>query len=238
MNRDEKLKFVKSWFYAGTSFEAWFQTVEQQVKPHMKVCEIGSGSGQGFQNKQYPKAKFIFGMDLDPRVLQNPFLNRAAVGSAYDLEKLVESKKFDVIYSHMVVEHIYNPRKFIEAQVNCLKPDGIIIHSTVSRYYWSSLVNNLVPDRIKNWLIQRLGSGRTSEDTFDAYYKLNSATQVAELAKTLNLDYSISRSDQAPGYLRVSIVLMLIYTTIHKPLQAIFPALRPTLIYSFKKIAN
>ena len=238
MDREKKLKLIRDFFYAGTNFDAWFLVVSQHVKSDMDVCEIGSGSGKGFQNKKYPKAKLIFGMDLDSRVLLNPYLNEAAIGSAYDLPQLVAGHKFDVIYSHMVVEHIDNPLKFIGVQMECLKPGGIIVHSTVSKYYWSSLINNQVPDGVKNWLISRLGSGRTSEDTFDAYYFLNSATQVAQIAKTLDLSYTISRSDQAPGYLRASFVLMLIYTAIHKPLQVVFPALRPTLIFTFKRRAN
>jgi 2-polyprenyl-3-methyl-5-hydroxy-6-metoxy-1,4-benzoquinol methylase len=235
-NRDEKLELVRDWFYAGTSFEAWFAKVTQHVTPDMEVCEIGSGSGKGFQNQQYPNAKFIFGLDLDPRVLQNPFLHKAVLGSALDLPKLAEGRKFDLIYSHMVVEHIDQPLEFISAQVECLKANGTISHSTVSKYYWSSLINNLVPDRIKDLLIEKLGSGRTSEDTFPAHYRLNSEADIARIAKTLGLSYSISRSDQAPGYLRRSLILMLIYTIIHKPLQYFFPALRPTLIYSFKKL--
>ena len=236
MSRDEKLAMVRDWFYPGTSFEAWFSGVSKHVTPEMEVCEIGSGSGKGFQNQQYPKARFVFGLDLDPRVLENPFLQKAALGSAYDLPTLSEGRKFDFIYSHMVVEHIDDPLRFIGAQVQCLKENGTVFHSTASKYYWSSLINNLVPDHIKDMLIAKLGSGRTSKDTFPAFYKLNCEADVAKVAKALDLSYTINRSDQAPGYLRRSVILMLVYTVIHKPLQYVFPALRPTLIYTFKKL--
>lgn len=234
-SRDRKLEQVRQWFYRGTSFNAWFETVSAHVKPHMSICEIGSGSGRGHQNQLYPKAQFIFGLDLDPRVLDNPHLSQAAHGSAYDLPTLAKGQMFDAIYSHMVVEHIDDAARFLDAQLAVLKPDGVMIHSTVSKYYWSSLINNLVPDGIKNALIEKLGSGRTSIDVFPAHYLLNAEGDLRKLAQARNLHCKVTRSDQAPGYLRRSTILMLIYTAIHKPLQALFPALRPTLIFKMSR---
>ncbi len=233
--RDAKLGKIRSWFYPGTSFDAWFATVQELTKPEMTICEIGSGSGSGFQNQLYPKARFTFGLDLDERVLTNRFLNRAAHGSAYDLPRLAEGRKFDLIYSHMVVEHIDDPQRFIAAQLECLAPGGTIMHSTVSKYYWSSLINDLVPESLKNLLISKLGSGRPSEDVFPAHYRLNSEADIRRTAQHFGLTYTIKRSDQAPGYLRRSMILMLVYTAIHKPLQFLFPALRPTLMFTLRR---
>lgn len=233
--RNAKLEKIASWFYRGTSFNAWFDVIRGHAGPELSICEIGSGSGEGFQNQLYPEAAYTFGLDLDPRVLNNRYLDEAAVGSAYDLAKLAKGRKFDLIYSHMVAEHIDDADRFIEAQLDCLNEGGTIVHSTVSRYYWSSLVNDLVPDALKNALIEKLGSGRPSKDVFPAHYKLNSEGDVARLAGRLGLRYSIIRSDQAPGYLRRSMALMLVYTAIHKPLQMIFPALRPTLIFTLRR---
>jgi SAM-dependent methyltransferase len=235
---DEKLEDVRKWFYPGTDSNAWFEQVSQLTKPDMQICEIGSGSGKGLQNQLYPKAAFTFGIDLDERVLHNRHLDEAAAGSAYNLPALAKGKMFDLIYSHFVAEHIDDAEKFIGAQLACLKPDGTILHSTVSKHYWSSLVNNFVPERLKNGLIAKLGSGRPPEDIFPAHYRLNTERDIRKLARKFRLSYSVVFLDQAPGYLRRSMALMLIYTAIHKPLQALFPALRPTFIFSFRRLPN
>ena len=55
----------------------------------------------------------------------------------------------------MVAEHIDDGRKFITNQLSVLTNDGILLHSTVSKYYWTSIINDKVPERLKNWLINK-----------------------------------------------------------------------------------
>ncbi len=231
MDRQKKLDLITKIFFRKSTPKLWFKLVCENIERNSVVLEIGSGSGQGMQNQDYPKVKKIIGVDLDDRVLNNPYLDSALCIPAHDINKHLHEKNIDCIYSQMVMEHIDNTEHFIATQLNLLSPNGKIIHSTVSKYYWISMINNLVPETTKNWLIKNLGSGRNSEDIFPALYNLNSAQQLCELSKKLSFNYKIVRQDEPPGYLRRSIILMILYTIIHKPLQAIFPALRPTFIF-------
>lgn len=235
MNRDKKLKLIRRIFYSSTSETAWFEILVRYCQPDHSVCEIGSGSGDGSQNKLYPNVSSITGVDVDERVLTNKFLTKAHVGPAEKLFEIVSGETFDVIYSHMTAEHIENPANFIEQQIACLKKGGIIFHSTVSKFYWTSIINDFVPESIKNCLISAIGSGRNSDEIFPAFYKLNTKYDIRALAKTYNLECEIIRSDQAPGYLRRSFILMLIYTIIHRPIQFILPQLRPTFIFILRR---
>lgn len=235
MNKDKKLELIRRIFYPATSEKTWFEILTRHCQPDHSVCEIGSGSGAGSQNKLYPNVSSITGVDLDERVLTNKFLTKAYVGPAEKLVEIVNGGEFDIIYSHMAAEHIENPTNFIEQQIACLKKGGIIFHSTVSKYFWTSIINDFVPESIKASLISVMGSGRKSDEIFPAFYKLNSEHDIRALARTYNLEYEIVRSDQAPGYLRRSIILMLIYTIIHKPIQVILPQLRPTFIFILRR---
>ena len=199
------------------------------------VLEIGSGSGRDNQNVLYPSVKKIVGVDLDGRVLGNPFLDEAYNISAYQIQEKLPNTKFDIIYSQMVAEHIDNGEKFITAQLNVLKDEGVLIHSTVSKYYWTSLIQSFVPENIKNWLIKVLGSGRNSEDVFPVHYKLNSKHQIEKICSKCNAKFKIIRQDEPPGYLRRSFILMIIYTLVHKPLQFVLPVIRPTLVFIVSK---
>ena len=235
MDRDSKLKLIRRLFWPNAKENLWFKVVSSFCKPHFEILEIGSGSGRGLQNKLYPIAAKIVGLDLDKRVLNNPHLDEAFNLSAYDLGEKLEGNKFDIIYSQMVAEHIDDAHRFISTQLEHLKDNGILIHSTVSKYYWVSLINDLISVNLKNWLIKELGGGRGSDDIFPAYYKLNSEKQIKAVCKSLNVNFKIIRQDEPPGYLRRSIILMLIYTLIHKPLQLLFPALRPSFIFTVSK---
>lgn len=236
MNRDLKLSIIHKLFYKNTIKDLWFKIITEQVKEHYTVLEIGSGSGRGKQNKNYPNCKKIIGIDLDSRVLKNPYLNESYNINAYEIDKeFKKNTKFDLIYSNMVAEHIENAEKFITTQISSLNPNGSIIHSTVSKYYWTSILNNFVSKRFKNFLIKKLGSGRNPEDIFPTYYKLNCRKDVLKICNKYSLDVKFFHQDEPPGYLRRSIILMVVYTIIHKPLQYFFLALRPTFIFKIQK---
>jgi SAM-dependent methyltransferase len=235
MTRDEKFEFIRRIFYAKQPQDAWFDELSKLCSEDFTILEIGSGSGVGKQNALYPKAKKIVGIDLDVRVLDNPNLDFARNISAYEIDVELADYKFDLIYSHMVAEHIDDSRRFLSSQLALLRPSGKILHSTVSKFYWTSLINDMVPERVKYWLIEHLGAGRKQQDVFPAHYRLNSKRQIKSLCDELNASYRIVRVDEAPGYLRRSLFLMLVYTAIHKPLQFLFPALRPSFVFIIEK---
>lgn len=235
MHRDRKLQLIRRWFYPDTSTTRWLDIVNSYCHAGAEVCEIGSGSGKFPQNQNYPEVSSIFGIDLDTRVLTNPNLGDARVGSADDLCALVEGRKFDVIYSHMCAEHVENPESFIRPQLKCLKQDGMIIHSTVSKFYWTSMINRFVPRRIKAWLIREIASGRTADDIFPAFYRLNSKAAIQSYSELFDIDFEIHRFDLPPGFLRRSLILMLIFTGIHRPLQFLVPSIRPGFVFVLKR---
>lgn len=231
VNRDEKLELIRKVFYKKSVPDLWFKLLCIEAKEHYVILEIGSGSGKGKQNTEYPKVKKIIGLDLDARVLENPYLDEAHHANAYALKETLPNTKFDLIYSHMVAEHIDDGKRFISTQMALLKDNGILLHSTVSKYYWTSLINNFFPVSFKNFLIKNLGGGRSAEDIFPAHYKLNSEMDIKNICNELSLRFEIIRQDEPPGYLRRSIILMLIYMILHRPLQSIIPSLRPTFIF-------
>lgn len=230
-----KLKAIKKIFYPRHFDDVWFSVLENLVKSSDDVLEIGSGSGTGDQNTLYPKVKYLTGIDLDERVHKNPFLDEGYVLSVGDLSQKFEKDSFDLIYSHMVAEHIENADEFIEQQMAILRMGGIALHSTVSKYYLTSILNLFIPNQIKYFLIARLGSGRKEQDIFPAYYNLNDKLTIRRLAKKYDLTVEFFQYDEPPGYLRKSYILMILYVLLHKPMQYLFPSLRPTFIFILRK---
>lgn len=235
MHRDKKLQIIRDVFYRRKIENLWFQILTEFADKNHDVLEIGSGSGRGKQNQEYPIVNKIVGLDLDERVMENPFLDKAHCIDAYSIDGDILGGNFDLIYSHMVVEHIDDAERFISSQISVLKDGGMILHSTVSKYYWTSLMNEFIPVYLKNFLISSLGSGREADDIFPTHYKLNSEDQVRKVCNDLNLRFEIIRQDEPPGYLRRSFLLMLIYMAIHKPVQFFIPSLRPTFIFKIFK---
>lgn len=238
MQKDHKLRAIESIFYRGFDENAWFDSILRRVRPDSRVLDIGAGSGEGLQNHLSTRGRCAHsvGIDLDPRVMGNPYYDETRQMSAYDLAGSFD-QKFDLIYSTMVAEHIDDADRFIEAQLSVLKPNGIMIHHTVSKYFYTSLLNHIVSEKTKNYLISRLGSGRSPEDIFPAHYLLNSAVDLKALARRHNLNLTVSRYSASPGYLRRSYVLMLLYVIADKPLSTVLPAIKPGLIFTMQRLA-
>lgn len=233
----KKLKIFCKIFYPKYSFSAVQDLIISHCGPNSQVLEIGAGSGKGMQTKinLRGRVKRVVGIDLDPRVLENSSLDESYQMDVMDIgEKL--ARKFDVIFSVMVVEHIEDPRRFLDRQLELLTPGGVLIHYTVSRYSPVSMIANWVPEWLKLWLIQTLGSGRTKKDVFKTFYRLNSASDVRKYLDSKNAKLIASYWDGPPGYLRRSFILMFVYWVFHKPFQYLFPMIRPNFVFVVFKI--
>jgi len=235
-SRDKKLEVIRKLFYREYSSSNWNDRIRKELSPKTKVLEIGAGSGKGYQNWiDYTSiCKYSLGIDLDPRVSQNPNFHETSVTSAYQLEQFSETT-FDLLLSNMVAEHIDDADKFIEQQLALMGSDSKSIHHTVSKFYYSSLLNYVIPESVKYWLIEKLGSGRPSKDVFPALYKLNSKRMLRALSKRHGCEIEIERYRSPPGYLRRSYILMMVYVIIDLPVTLLFPAMKPGLIFTIKK---
>ena len=237
MTRDKKLENIRALFYRDFSFDNWTNRIKSLLSTESSVLEIGAGSGKGHQNfiDYRSLCDFSLGIDLDPRVLDNPNFHENSNISAYELDQY-KDRKFDLILSNMVAEHIDDPDEFIKQQLALMHSNSQSIHQTVSKYYYSSLANYVVSDRVKFWLIEKLGSGRASKDVFPAHYLLNTKKDLLKLANKHGCEIEVERYRAPPGYLRRSYILMLIYVLIDFPLSFLIPAIQPGIIFTIRKI--
>ncbi len=96
----------------------------------IELLEIGTGSGffLAFVQSAFPKA-VLSGLEYDPRLLE---VTRARAPFAKCLRDNAEEfdfgdKRFDVIVSFQVVEHLYNPDAMLHRVRQQLKPNGIFL---------------------------------------------------------------------------------------------------------------
>lgn len=102
-------------------------------KGNFSLLEIGTGSGffMTFLESEFPKAELV-GLEYDPRLVE---LTKTKVENAKIVQGNAEefnfdNKKFDIIVSFQVIEHLYNPEAMLNSVEKHLKPDGIFIFTT------------------------------------------------------------------------------------------------------------
>lgn len=163
--------------------------------------DLGAGAGIIPQLDFRGWAKRICGIDLDPRVLENSFLDDAHVGDACEIPYPDES--FDLVFSHSVFEHLEAPLEVVREIRRVLRPGGTLLIETPNRWHYMPVVAQLTPLRFHQF-VNRL-RGRAEVDTFPTCYRINSAGRIRRIAVEAGMEVEeIRLVDGRPEYLRIS----------------------------------
>jgi SAM-dependent methyltransferase len=212
--------------YPSYERDAFEQQIAALVTPEMNVLEIGAGSGRGHQNVfdlRGSCARYV-GVDLDPRVLDNPHLDEAFVADAGALP--FEDQSFDLVFHKMVAEHLDNPAAALAETARVLKPGGRLRFETPSRFYYPMLIANLTPTSFHRYFVGRFGSGRAEEEVFSTLYRLNDERTIDRLCRGAGLDPEVTFRSTPPGYLRFSAVTFMLGVLYERSAERLFPPLR------------
>lgn len=140
------------WFYMADKWE--YQVALQDLADHDQILEIGCGFGS------FVKAGIDAGLNI--RGIE---LSEAAVSIAkgknlpverIDLQEVANlfPKSLDVVCSFQVLEHVPNPKSFIERSLQMLKPQGKLIFCVPNSESFLKYQNNLLdmpPHHMLQW---------------------------------------------------------------------------------------
>jgi len=149
----------------------------------------------------------MVGVDLTPRVIDNPLLDRGVVADLSDLP--FPDNTFDLVFSIYVLEHVSDSAPVISEIGRVLKPGGLFLSLTPNRFHYVALLSRLTPATFHTWWIAR--HGRAPRDTFPTFYKLN--TRRALRRQFASGDFELIGFDMVeglPGYLAFSLPTFLV----------------------------
>ena len=173
----------------------------KEVRPEHSVLDLGAGAGIVEAMNFKGSAKLVCGVDLDSRVVDNPFLDEGRVADAGLIPYPDES--FDLVFSDNVLEHLDEPRKVFAEVARVLRPGGCFLFKTPNKSHYMPLIARLTPHKFHEY-VNRL-RGRNEVDTFPTLYKANSINDITQIADQVGLVVSeIERIEGRPEYLRIS----------------------------------
>lgn len=147
----------------------FLRSLEEFVRPDQDVLDIGAGAGELNSYQLRGRVRRMVGVDLDPRVRDNPLLDEGIVGPAEGLP--FPDASFDLAFSIYVLEHVGDPGGFAREVARVLRPDGYFLALTPNRYHYIPIVAALTPTWFHKWYNKR--RGRDEDDTFPTRYLLN-----------------------------------------------------------------
>lgn len=180
--------------------EIFRATIAQRVDRTSRVLDLGAGAGIVSQMNFRGMAGHVSGVDLDSRVLTNPYLDNAKVGSAERLP--FADGEFDLVFADNVLEHLPDPLAAFQEISRVLRPGGHFLAKTPNKWHYMPLMARLTPHSFHRFY-NRL-RGRAGEDTFPTRYRANSPGAIHKLARSAGMQVrSIDLIERRPEYLRI-----------------------------------
>lgn len=159
------------------------------------------GAGRGFVRELDVRncASNVCGVDIDPIVLENPQVHEAKKMEGHRIP--YPDRTFDLVFSACVWEHLEDPGLALDEVFRVLKPGGLYIAKTPSRFHYVCLIASTTPHWFHR-LVNRL-RGRPEPDTFPTFYRINSGRAIRKWSAQAGFRVrQITHTEGRPEYLR------------------------------------
>lgn len=173
----------------------------QAITPEMDILDLGAGAGIVEAMNFRGLVRRVCGVDLDPRVADNPFLDEGLIADARKIP--YPDCSFDLVFADNVMEHIEDPDLVFAEIARVLRPGGKLLFKTPNKTHYMPLIAQLTPHSFHQWINRK--RGRNEVDTFPTQYKCNTPNKVRKTAKSAGLSVdSIDLIEGRPEYLRIN----------------------------------
>ena len=121
-------------FKRKLTYKHMLDTCGKYISNHddISILEVGTGSGffVSFLEKAFPKVN-IFGLEYDQRLVALTKLKVDKVSIVQGNAECFDfDRKFDLIISLQVIEHLYNPEQMLDSVSKNLTTNGVFIFTT------------------------------------------------------------------------------------------------------------
>jgi SAM-dependent methyltransferase len=201
----------------------FYQRVNALINPNSRLLDFGAGRGEFAEDPcSYRRGLRLFrgkvgkviGIDVDPIVHTNPYIDEAIVIAPGDPIPLPD-KSIDVVLCDHVFEHIENVQHLAKELDRVLVCNGWICARTPNRYGYIAIGNLLSPDSVKRRLLRFLQPHRKEIDIFKAFYRMNSAKSLRQIFDPAKFEHCSYYWDSEPAYHSESSLVYLLFVIIH-----------------------
>ena len=204
--------------------EVYADLVRSHLRPDSQVLDLGCGRGGLVEQLDHP-LELISGLDPDLSSLREHRLAGAqppmARVNGLSRRPPFADASFDVIFAGWVLEHMAEPLVDFCEIGRILRPGGVFVFITPNKGHPLIGLNRLTGriGGVQQRLVERL-YGRAAADTYPAYYRANSQTQIDLLTRRADMELVTIEAIPDPTYLAFRPGLFRMASEIEKRLPA------------------
>jgi SAM-dependent methyltransferase len=180
---------------------AFRRLILDRVGAKSSVLDLGAGDGHNSAMSFRGAFARVCGIDPDPRVLENPFLDEAQIAFGDNIP--YQNGTFDAVVADNVLEHLDSPELVFAEVSRVLRPGGLFFAKTPNRTHYVTIAAQITPDSFHRFY-NRL-RGRDEADTFPTRYRANTPAAIKKHSAHADLIVdSVHLIEGRPEYLRLS----------------------------------
>src|SRR4051812_46743740 len=166
-----KTRLSFGYFNPDDQYEA---IVTKLVRRGTRWADIGCGrdifpSNPELARRLAGQCSTVLGIDPDPNVRENPFVNQRFEGLVEDYPG---TETYDLVTLRMVAEHIVDPDHSVRKLWQLTAPGGLVVIYTPNRWSPIPFLTALVPNRWHHTFKRMLWDAQ-ARDTFPTAFKMN-----------------------------------------------------------------
>jgi len=163
------------------SIDFWSR-IHALIAPEWSVLDYGAGRGAYIATDVSPyrrqlktlkgRVRHVAGCDVDPAVMDNPFLDEAQVITPGAPLPFADAS-FDLVYANWVFEHVTTPQAVVDELLRVTKPGGWIAAATANKWGYVAIASSLVPNRHHVAAKSKISPDVADVDVFPTAYLMN-----------------------------------------------------------------
>ena len=134
------------------------ERILQRLTPTAVILDLGAGAGIVQQMNFRGLAARVCGVDLDPRVIDNPMLDEGKIADAGGIP--YPDATFDLVFADNVLEHLPDPLAVFRDIARVLKPGGVFLFKTPNKTHYMPTIARLTPHRFHQFVNRRCTTAR------------------------------------------------------------------------------
>lgn len=161
----------------------WYEaTLFHLIGPETDWLDVGCGRHVFPHNQDGARhlaatCRLLVGVDPSDNIRDNQVVHERAHCMLQDYRT---DRRFDLVTMRMVAEHIEDPAAAVAALSRLIRPGGLAVIYTVTKFSPASLVAAVTPMPVHH-VVKRILWGGSEEDTFPVVYRMNTRRELCAL---------------------------------------------------------